>query len=288
MASIPLPPWLTREYDYASGLRQTGQVIANNLQRKRQLEIDAIRAAAQAQQAEALERWRTTQTMALEAKAQRDALEAEQSRTRMSELGKRTSAGEDLSKVALELGLIPQSSLGSLITSQEATKRSQAELNQPRRQTADEIQRENIMRLWKSAQEPDEMQIMPGLRGAPIGIPKPSQKKLDTLKELEIAERQAGTAAKTVAPGSLTQEERAELTAVQKLMAPFLAQLARGRTLEPAQQTEFDKLRKRQSTILGVEEEVESESVTAPQSTGTATQQILPTSKKPYIIRTIP
>jgi len=82
--SLPLPPWLTHEYDYASGLRQTGQIIANNLQRKRQLEIQAIQAAAQAQQAEALERYRMQQAQALQEKSQREADDAARYETGVS------------------------------------------------------------------------------------------------------------------------------------------------------------------------------------------------------------
>lgn len=67
-----LPPWLTRQYDYATGIRQTGQNIAENLLRRRQLDIEALRQAAAAQQADAMERYRAAQAKALEDKQRRE------------------------------------------------------------------------------------------------------------------------------------------------------------------------------------------------------------------------
>lgn len=73
MAETPLPPWLTRQYDYATGLRDIGKTVANNLQRNRALELQAQSAQAQQQSAAALEQWRMAQAQALQEKQAQDA-----------------------------------------------------------------------------------------------------------------------------------------------------------------------------------------------------------------------
>lgn len=253
--AIELPPWLTRQYDYASGIRQTGQVIVNNLQRNKQLETAAIHAAAQAEQARALEGWRIAQTQALQQKAFQEQEAQAENRARISAFLKATSQGEDR-QTAADKYLLGSPAYDQVRHSQEAFKPStptafdQREgafqrLNkildersaEEKRQQAAIKSRENPIRSLKESPEtveiPAESFLQEDFLREQAGIPKSKAKvegKLDDKTKQEIVILRAEKTKLEKKP-NLTEEEKdalitintrlAEVTGVPGLVSPI-------------------------------------------------------------------
>jgi hypothetical protein len=255
MAETPLPPWLTRQYDYATGLRQIGQTVASNLQRNRALELQAQSVQAQQQSAAALEQWRMAQAKALQDKQTQEAADAAEQTLADQQLEVDLSKATDMEsrmRAYLRRGVKSKNPNFAQYAQEER-------MLAPKPPTAAELtqtDRSRFMQLDDELQTPEMDSVPMGSVGlAPLMVPTPTKSTNKKLLEHQILKRSllgAERTEKSDVPGLQTQQQRSQI-AILREREKRLAEIVKP---NPTEARQLKSIREQINAIAGIEEDV--------------------------------